>query len=205
MRKLVITICSLVIVVVLVVSIFIILNSGPEEDRLLPKSSLITPYVYEANITQVGPYSSTPDCPWGFIHGGLDFFAGNNSPFQAVTNCTLSFVDKFFNSGNGLWQVNLLLEYNSSVSFGYAFEPFSPNESDADQQLAMITQPEGATLSQGDILGSLLALGPSAHVDWYIKFKDNFICPESYFTPAANQSIMNGIWNFNASWPMCFC
>ncbi len=193
----------LIIVGVLVSGIFIYINVVTRENKPLPYSSLITPYVYEDNITFAGPFALSASCPGGHIHGGLDFLAYNDSPFRAVIGCELVGKEKFFNPGNGYWQVNLQLKYNRSLSFNYAFEPFSPNESDADQQLAMIIAPLGASLNQGDIIGSLLALDPSAHVHWHINFGDDFLCPEPYFTPAANLSIMTKIWNFNTSWSMC--
>lgn len=184
----------------------IIQNEGYEEDSPLPFASLITPFVYEDNVTTVNEaYSDTKNCPWGFVHQGIDFFTFNNSPFQAVADCVLTEKIKFYNSGNGQWQVNLRLEYSSDVWFGMAFEPGSANESHGDQQLTMISHSEGTQLKKGDIIGTLLTVRDGAHVDWGVRIYDINVCPAPYFTPEAYQSVLNTIQKNNPSWEMCYC
>ncbi|MFX0066019.1 MAG: hypothetical protein ACFFC7_27955 [Candidatus Hermodarchaeota archaeon] len=175
-----------------------------EDDNPLPLSSLLTPFVYEDNVTGIGPYSSSENCPWGKGHLGLDIFPVNNSPFQAVADCEFH-MDKFYNTINGMWQINMRLTYNSSVWFGYAFEMWSSNESDADRQLELIPHTEGTLLSKGDLLGNLLTVGESAHVDWAMRIHDVSVCPAPYFTPEAYQSVMSVIHKVNPTWEMCYC
>ncbi|MFX1256207.1 MAG: hypothetical protein ACFFCZ_31660 [Promethearchaeota archaeon] len=181
-------------------------NEGYKQDSPLPLVSISAPFVYEENVTTVNEaYSDTEDCPWGFAHQAIDFFTFNNSPFQAVADCTLTDKAKFYNSGNGKWQVGLRLDYNSDVFFGYAFEPDSANESHGDQQLAMIPHTEGTQLKKGDLLGNLLAVRDGAHVDWAIFIYETRVCPAPYFTPEAYQSVLNVIKKTHPSWEMCYC
>ncbi|MFX1535447.1 MAG: hypothetical protein ACFFDI_14575 [Promethearchaeota archaeon] len=180
-------------------------NERYKEDSPLPFASIITPYTYEENVTACGAYSDTEDCPWEFIHQGFDIMTFNNTPFQAVADCNLTEKDKFYNTGNGKWQANLRLDYNSDVWFRYAFEPFSANESHIDQQLAMIPHTEGTQLKQGDVIGTLLTVGAGAHVCWSIQIYDISVCPAPYFTPEAYQSVLNLIKEGNPSWEMCYC
>ncbi|MFX1534466.1 MAG: hypothetical protein ACFFDI_09625 [Promethearchaeota archaeon] len=181
-------------------------NEGFEEKSPLPPASIITPFVYEDNVTNVNEaYSDTENCPWKFVHQGIDFFTFNNSPFQAVADCNLTEKIKFYNTRNGQWQVNLWLEYNSDVCFSYAFEPDSANESHGDQQLAMIPHIEGTLLKKGDLLGNLLVVRDGAHVDWSIFIYGINVCPAPYFTPEAYQSVLNTIKQTNATWEMCYC
>ncbi|MFX0063466.1 MAG: hypothetical protein ACFFC7_14915 [Candidatus Hermodarchaeota archaeon] len=181
-------------------------NEGFEEESPLPPASIITPFVYEDNVTTVNEaYSDTENCPWKFVHQGIDFFTFNNSPFQAVADCKLTEKVKLYNTGNGEWQVNVRLEYNSDVWFSYAFEPDSANELHGDQQLAMIPHAEGIQLKKGDLLGNLLSVNDGAHVDWSIFIYDTNVCPAPFFTPEAYQSVLNTIKQTNATWEMCYC
>lgn len=154
---------------------------------------LVTPYAHQTEMSSINEaYSETTACPWGFVHKGIDFFpVGDLATFRAASAGTISRLEKFYNSGNGLWQVNLDLKINSMYRLGYAFEPFSSIEAQADTQMASMSVSVGQTVTQGQTLGRLLVRGGGAHVHFGL-YRDNAdICPESFFTPEARDSILS--------------
>lgn len=154
---------------------------------------LVTPYLFQSEMATINEaYSETPSCPWGFVHKGIDFFpTGDLATFRAAAAGTIARLEKFYNSGNGLWQVNLDLRINAKYRLGYAFEPFSTLEAHADTQMMNLAVSVGQTVAQGQALGKLLARGGGAHVHFGL-YRDNAdVCPESYFTPEAKDSILS--------------
>jgi murein DD-endopeptidase MepM/ murein hydrolase activator NlpD len=168
---------------------------GPQGDI-----SMITPYVDEEDASAVtGGFSTTTNCPWGKIHDGIDIAPINNlMPFQAVADGIVFGIDKFLNKGNGFWQVNVRIRYNSAFNVEYAFEPMSPLETHGNQQLALIAKfiYLGKEVLRGEIIGELLSSeGKGAHVHFALRNYDDSICPEPYFTSDARQSVLNLLQN----------
>ena len=161
-------------------------NNWPVEDILM-----ITPFVNSADISSINEaYSTHSNCPWGFEHRAIDFMISHDYiPFRAVCNGVITGIDKFLNTGNGFWQVNVHIKYNETFTVNYAFEPFSSSESDGNIQLNYIQVAEGDHVLQGDIIGYLGYVNPGAHVDFHLSQHGESICPENYFTPSAVQEI----------------
>jgi hypothetical protein len=153
---------------------------------------MITPYQNISEMSVINEaYSESSSCPWGFIHQGIDFFPVSDlATFRAVSNGTIERIDRFYNTGNGYWQVNLDLRINSVYRVGYAFEPMSSNSADADTQMSNILVTQGQTVTQGQALGRLLVRGGGTHVHFGLYKGNNPICPESYFTEDARNSIL---------------
>ena len=172
----------------------------PAPAAAITPGSMPTPYINEADMATINEAFSVDECaPWGFGHGGIDFFpTGNLKPFRAVADGVIEDITKLHNVPVDKWQVNLNLRIDATYWAGYAFEPMSSSESDADIQLIHIVVTEGQTVSEGDILGYLLVVGPGAHVHFSIYEVWEAICPDPYFTGAARNSILDVLgW----TWP----
>lgn len=167
---------------------------------------MVTPFVHMSDISSINEaYSAHSNCPWGFEHRGIDFMISRDHiPFQAVCNGKITEIEKYFNTGNGYWQVNVTLKYNDTFTAGYSFEPFSPLESDGDTQLACIPVSEGDMVLQGNIIGYLQYRNPGAHVDFNLKRNDQSICPENYFTAEAVQKIITLLHRVFPGALMCY-
>ena len=99
---------------------------------------MVTPFVYAAEISSINEaYSTHSSCPWGFAHRGIDFMiSSDHVAFQAVSSGVVMSIDKFLNTGNGFWQVNVVVKYNSTFEVNYAFEPFTSTEAGGNIQLS---------------------------------------------------------------------
>jgi murein DD-endopeptidase MepM/ murein hydrolase activator NlpD len=166
--------------------------AGPGGTADTTRPTLVTPYAYQSEMNVINEaYSETTACPWGFVHLGIDFFpVGDLATFRAASAGTIERLERYHNPVSGTWQVNLDLRINSMYRLGYAFEPFSTNEAHADTQMANISVVQGQSVIQGQVLGRLLARGGGAHVHFSLYRDGTNVCPESYFTLEARDSIL---------------
>ena len=119
---------------------------------------------------------------------------GSPKPFQAVCDGIIERIDKYDNPGNGYWQVNVsMLCDDSSIWIGYAFEIWSDDEADANNQMANILSyiQEGQSILKGQTIGDLYSLGIGAHVHFGFRKNDVDTCPEPYFCSNAKASILS--------------
>jgi hypothetical protein len=122
-------------------------------------------------------------------HRGLDFFPiGDDRPFQAVAPGRVKSVDLFYNSIADVYQVNILITYNSAYTASYAFEPCSGID-DANIQMGMITVSVGQMVNAGDEIGKLHVVVGS-HLDFILLRDWEGICPYPYFTTEARESVL---------------
>ena len=168
--------------------------------------SMITPFVSGSDIASVNEaFSSTDNAPWGFRHLGIDFFpAGQYKPFQAVAPGIVEAVELKQNEVSSNWQVNVRIRANTTYGYEYAFEPMSAVAEDGTTQRANIVVSVGQDVAPGDLVGNLLVTGSDSHVDFGLLQNWTRICPESYFTPEARDSVLSVIHDDHPTWNMCY-
>ena len=167
--------------------------------------SMVTPYVNETDYSCHQGFSSTSSSPWRRAHDGIDFWAtGDLKPFQAVCSGVVDWVDLWKNPLNQMWQVNVMIIFNSIYSVEYAFEPATTVQSDGALQRDNISVSENQTVSQGDIIGYLHNANADSHVHFALLESWVSICPEPYFTPEARDSILRLIHKDHPGWDMCY-
>jgi hypothetical protein len=181
-------------------------NDQTGEERSDEDFSMITPYFNESDMLPVNEaFSTTAVCPWGFVHNGVDFFGdGDGKPFRAAEAGTVDRIDFFKNEGNEHWQVNLDLEYNGRFRLGYAFEPMSSDSAAGAIQRSWIRVSLGQELAQGDTLGILHYGAGGAHVHFGFFDGNETVCPDSFFTPEARESILRLIRENWSNAEMCY-
>jgi murein DD-endopeptidase MepM/ murein hydrolase activator NlpD len=170
---------------------------------------MVTPYVRARDVATISAaYSSGFGNPWdGNPHPGIDFNIRENlRPFRAVFSGTIGSIELWQNDINGFWQVDVTLVFNSRYSAYYAFEPMTGARADGQTQLDNILVSVGQSVSRGDLIGNLLNSGEGAHVHWglFDDANNTDICPESFFTDAARESILNIINRDHPDWEMCY-
>ena len=147
-------------------------------------------------------FSATADCPWGFIHTGIDFFpTGDDKAFRAVCDGTVESVELWQNGVH--WQVNVRIQcdFNPWSRIEYSFEPMSADEGDGLTQLSRITVSPGDHAARGDVIGRLLESGDGTHVDFGLSVGWERVSPEFYFGREAKASILRlirAVWGDDA-------
>jgi len=155
------------------------------EVNITSSFSIITPYVNESDIRSVWLFDYNS-------HLGLDFqTSANLKPFQAVSSGIIKTIQLVQVNTN--WAVDIEIEHNSNYSSLYVFEPMTAI--DGENQLANIVVSKDQVVSQGEVIGYLYAPNAEAHVHFGL-FKytseggDPLVCPESYFTSQAKDSVL---------------
>lgn len=169
-----------------------------------PSLSLITPFLSESDIDRAGPFSTRSDIEHVIMHNGIDFMTQKDkTSFRAAADGIVTF-SIYQNEKTGNWQVNLMIDHNPWVII-YSFEPMTSSEADGNTQLGYITVKNNQEVKAGDELGKLLVIDPeSTHVHFGVNLNDISVCPESYFTLEAKESIMRLLHNFNSEYNMCY-
>jgi hypothetical protein len=169
----------------------LVVSVSPAEPSGTGDISMMTPYVNAADIVAVNEaFSTTAAAPWSFAHDGIDFFPATRTlkSFQAASAGTIIGVNQRQNGSN--WQVNVRIRYNATFALEYVFETFSISQADGDAQRGHVLVSNGQTVSQGQVIGRLQAVGSGAHVHFGLLRNGTAICPEPYFTAATRQSVL---------------
>jgi len=165
--------------------------------------SMITPYVRKEDMYWVRQgYSTTTNCPWGFIHDGIDFQpVSNMAPFHAVCDGTIMDVvlrhAPPVDGGKQNWDVYVVLRYNSDYAVTYNFEPKTTNLADGIIQLTNIFVSLLEPVTQRQVIGYLHMGDPSAHIHFglvkhgYAYHNGVIDCPAPFFNEAAQDSILS--------------
>lgn len=169
-----------------------------------------TPYVDPAHIDQVSRvFCQSGNCPWDpptQPHDGIDFAPVSDLiSFQSGFPGVVFEINPYFNTGNGFWQVNVMIEYlyERSYRLGYAFEPMSPSDAVRDQQLAEILVQVGQQVAPGDLLGRLVAAEPGAHVHWGFFVGWWQVCPDPYLSESVRTDLLDLIHQDHPTWNIC--
>ena len=166
--------------------------------------NLSTPYVQEKNIQSINEaFSLSDSAPWGFKHGGIDFFPRTNLvSFRSSCAGEVSKIELWKNGDK--WQVNIIITCDDEFTILYSFEPFAADEKIGKEQLNQIVIIKGEPVEKNSLIGNLILSSQGGHVHFSLKQNNKFICPQDYFTEEAYLSIMRIIQNKNPDRKMCY-
>lgn len=177
------------------------------EEPLPYEPSMIAPYRDEAKIASINEaYSEAgayPPPPWSaHPHDGIDFMPVENLvEFQAVGHGTVERVEKYGSKG----QVTVIVRYNETYSFNYAFEP--QQAAAGDEQLARIAVGVGQQVVPGQLIGRQVKPDPDsggAHLHFGLLIDFEQKCPEPFFTQPARESILRILHKLYPGAKMCY-
>jgi len=170
----------------------------------------LPPYADQSEIAGLfWPYCDSGSCPPPLqAHDGLDFTPNQNlAVMHAAAPGVVTNVDKYFNSGNGYWQVNVAIAYSHDHTHGlnYAFEPMSASEADADTQKDYIDVVVGQQVALGDTIGKLFKVGEHAHLHFGLFENWNQVCPEPFMSEAVRKELRDLIQSEpgHETWEIC--
>ena len=141
--------------------IIFFLISCEDSEKLLDNDfglglNLSTPYVQEENIQSINEaFSLSDSAPWGFKHGGIDFFPKTNLvSFRSSCAGEVSKIELWKNGDK--WQVNIIITCDDEFTILYIFEPFAADEKIGKEQLNQIVISKGETLEKNSLIGNLI-------------------------------------------------
>lgn len=156
------------------------------ENKLLPLTSLTTPYYKISDLSGVGPYSTNQQLS-GYIHNGLDFMAANDlTEYRAITGGKVKEMKLFYEQSRSDThpQINIIVEYDKHTMVVYTFEPYTLDMEVANRQLTLINVKEGDVIQAGQSLGKLIKTAPQSHVHVHISRDQKEFCIAPLFTEA---------------------
>jgi len=149
-------------------------------------------------------YGESTNCPWGFVHNGLDFAFNNES---IVIAAAPGFVEEISwtdtGPGDNIYMIHVSIRFNATIQIGYVFEPWTTNSSDVDRQIEMLDIEEGDWVAKGDTLGEFLMAGISAHIHFAV-YDEEATCPEPFFSDEAYIEIMSLVHSYQPTWNLCY-
>ena len=151
-------------------------------------------------------YSETTDCPWGFIHNGLDYFLNNGSVvIAAAAGQVQSF--ELRDEGEGMtnrYQVRINIRYSKDILLSYNFEPWSDKIEDRNHLERLFTVEVGDWVEKGDQIGVFIKIVENAHIHFDVIENNDRSCPQQYFGDSDYIEIMEMIHSYNSDWDMCY-
>lgn len=151
-------------------------------------------------------YSESDNCPWGFVHNGIDYFFDNASPVIAAAPGRVESIQVTDNGANvtNRFFITITIRFNSSLVVHYNFEPWTKNETERDQQLEMVNIQAGDWVALGEQIAVFLKAGPGAHIHFGVILNNEWQCPRPYFSADAYTEIMEMIHSFHPDWDLCY-
>ena len=149
-------------------------------------------------------YSESASCPWGFEHNGIDYFFNNGTNVLAASPGQVWEIEKHQGEGENKYHVRIWIRFNSSVSIGYNFEPWTSIELKREQQISMFKVEVGDWIQKGDIIAEFLQCNVSAHIHFDIIENGGRYCPTKYFDSTGFTQLMNLIHSYHPTWNLCY-
>ncbi len=151
-------------------------------------------------------YSETTDCPWGFIHNGIDYFFYNNSQVIAAAPGYVEEVSWRENPDTTLnmYNIYVVIRFNATVVVRYGFEPFTHVVGDQNRQLSMLTVQEGDWVQKGDLIGLFLFVEDAAHIHFGVVTGNEWIDPEPFFGTSDHTEILGLINDYHPGWELSY-
>ncbi|RDE12886.1 MAG: hypothetical protein C4K47_07090 [Candidatus Thorarchaeota archaeon] len=151
-------------------------------------------------------YSETADCPWGFIHNGIDYVFYNNSPVIAAAPGYVEDVSWRENPNTTLnmYNIYVAIRFNATILVRYGFEPFTHVVGDQYRQLSMLTVEEGDWVQKGDLIGHFLRIEDSAHIHFGVQKGNDWLDPEPFFGASDLAEILGLIEIYHPGWELSY-
>jgi murein DD-endopeptidase MepM/ murein hydrolase activator NlpD len=153
-------------------------------------------------------YSETNSCPWGFIHIGIDYFFNNNSDVVAAAPGYVESISWRLNPDTTLnmYNIYIVIRFNSSIVLHYGFEPFTHVEGDQDRQLSMLEVQVGDWVMKGDVIARFLHIESGAHIHFGVRpgSGDEWLNPEPFFGSTDHSEIMGLIHDYHPGWNLSY-
>ncbi|MCK4972087.1 MAG: M23 family metallopeptidase [Candidatus Heimdallarchaeota archaeon] len=159
-------------------------------------------YIYAFN----EGYSSSINCPWGFIHEGIDYFLITNSKVIAAAPGQVENIE-WRDNGEGTenrFYARIWIRFNKDIQIGYNFEPWTQYEEDKNQQLSMFSVQVGDWVEIGQEIARFLYVEEGAHIHFDVIENNERSCIEKYFSEEGYDEIMEMIHSFHPTWELCY-
>ncbi|MFX1483548.1 MAG: M23 family metallopeptidase [Promethearchaeota archaeon] len=210
---------KVVLVILLVIIVGLFLGLGYQQgflDRAFDTEGRYDPseltdmgviYSNRSDITSFNEgYSESNNCPWGFIHNGVDYFFANDSNVIAAAPGIVETIDlnDWGPEAAHRYTINVGIRFNSTVTVMYAFEPWTNSTLDQDQQLSMFSFEVGTWIARGNIIAEFLKSGDGAHIHFGVVQDGVWRDPTQYMSTDGYNELLGLIHDYHPTWEVSY-
>jgi len=151
-------------------------------------------------------YSETADCPWGFVHNGIDYMFYNNSQVIAAAPGYVEDVSWRENPDTTLnmYNIYVVIRFNATIVVRYGFEPFTHVVGDQYRQLSMLAVHEGDWVQKGDVIGRFLFVEDAAHIHFGVVTGNEWLDPEPFYGESDLTEILGLVNDYHPGWELSY-
>ncbi len=151
-------------------------------------------------------YSESDNCPWGFVHNGIDYFFRNSSTVIAAAPGRVERIEPT-DYGEGAfnrYRIEVAIRFNATVEVIYNFEPFTQDSKMRDLQLSMLKVEVGDWVAKGDAIATFLYCAEGAHIHFGVVQDNEWRCPALYLSQDAYGELLTLVHTFHPDWDLCY-
>jgi len=151
-------------------------------------------------------YSESTDCPWGFIHNGIDYAYYNDSDVIAAAPGLVERIDLNDWGPEALhrYTINVHIRFNATVFLMYAFEPWTNSTDEQAQQVEMFNFEVGSWVAKGDVIAKFLLAGEGAHIHFGVIQDEQWRDPTLYMSTEGYNELLDMIHEFEPTWEISY-
>ncbi len=151
-------------------------------------------------------YSESEDCPWAFVHNGIDYFFRNGSPvLAAAPGLVVSITTPDRGAGQeNRYHVTVQVRFNASIVLLYNFEPWTDDPDSAYRQLRLLNVAVGDWVERGERIATFLYLASGAHIHFGVIKDSTAVCPRPFFSQGAYSELMGLVHTYHPDWELCY-
>ena len=151
-------------------------------------------------------YSESNNCPWGFIHNGIDYFYYNTTDVIAAAPGIVEGIslDDWGPGGPHRYTIGVTIRFNATVTLTYGFEPWTNSTLEQAQQVAMFNIEVGTWVAKGDMIAKFLQAGDGAHIHFGVYQGNNARDPTLYMSTAEYNELLGMVQDFNLTWKISY-
>lgn len=151
-------------------------------------------------------YSESTNCPWGFIHNGIDYFYFNNSDVIAAAPGLVEKIDlhDWGPEAQHRYTISVEIRFNATVYLLYNFEPWTNSTDEQAQQVEMFNIEVGSWVAKGDVIAKFLHAGEGAHIHFGVYQDGEARDPTLYLSTDGYNELLGMINEFHPTWKISY-
>ncbi|MFW9788211.1 MAG: M23 family metallopeptidase [Candidatus Thorarchaeota archaeon] len=151
-------------------------------------------------------YSESDNCPWGFVHNGIDYAYFNDSDVIAAAPGLVERIElnDWGPEAQHRYTIMVEIRFNSSVSLIYNFEPWTNSTNEQTQQVEMFNFEVGTWVDKGDVIAKFLVAGEGAHIHFGVVQDDEWRDPTLYLSTEGYNELLGMIHEFQPTWEISY-
>jgi len=151
-------------------------------------------------------YSESDNCPWGFVHNGIDYAYFNDSDVIAAAPGLVERINlnDWGSEAQHRYTINVEIRFNETVKVIYHFEPWTNSTDEQAQQVEMFNFEVGTWVTKGEVIAKFLVAGNGAHIHFGVVQNEEWRDPSLYMSTEGYNELLGMIQDFHPTWEISY-